>query len=86
MNKVLMFALGAAVGSLITWKLLEKKYKDLADEEIASVVERFKNREKEESNMLGDSEENTVWKDNPDTNVSDLSNKGKEKEAKVSWE
>ena len=29
MNKVLMFTLGAAVGSLITWKLLEKKYKDI---------------------------------------------------------
>lgn len=78
MNKVLMFALGAAVGSLITWKLLEKKYKDLADEEIESVVERFKNREKEESNMLRDSEENTVWKDNSDSNVSDVSNEEKE--------
>lgn len=77
MNKVLMFALGAAVGSLITWKLLEKKYKDLADEEIESVVERFKNREKEESNMLRDSEENTVWKDNPDNNVSDVSDEDK---------
>lgn len=69
MNKVLMFALGAAVGSLITWKLLEKKYKDLADEEIESVVERFKNREKEE---------NRVWKDNPDNNVSDVSDEEKE--------
>lgn len=48
MKNVIMFALGAATGSLITWKLVEKKYKDLADEEIASVVERFKNREKEE--------------------------------------
>lgn len=46
MDKVLMFALGAAAGSLLTWKLIEKKYKDLADEEIASVVERF--REKSE--------------------------------------
>lgn len=44
MDKVLMFALGAAAGSLLTWKLIEKKYKDLADEEIASVVERFRER------------------------------------------
>ena len=40
MNKLFIFSLGAAAGSLLTWKLIEKKYKDLADEEIASVVEQ----------------------------------------------
>lgn len=45
MNKVIAFVLGAAAGSLVTWKLIEKKYKDIADEEIASVVDRFKNKE-----------------------------------------
>lgn len=44
MNKLFIFGLGAATGSLLTWKLIEKKYKDLADEEIASVVEHFKTR------------------------------------------
>lgn len=44
MNKLFIFGLGAATGSLLTWKLIEKKYKDLADEEIASVVERFEVR------------------------------------------
>lgn len=48
MNKVIIFTLGAAVGSLLTWKLVEKKYKQIADEEIASVKETFRNREKEE--------------------------------------
>ena len=48
MRNVIMFTLGAATGSLITWKLVEKKYKKIADEEIASVVETFKNREKQE--------------------------------------
>ena len=69
MNKVLMFALGAAVGSLITWKLLEKKYKDLADEEIESVVERFKNREKEERHILNDFEHVVAYNDAPNEDL-----------------
>lgn len=48
MKNVLIFVLGAATGSVITWKLVEQKYKKIADEEIASVKERFKNRDKEE--------------------------------------
>lgn len=47
MNKAIMFVLGAAAGSLLTWKLLEKKYKQLADEEIESVIEHFRNKEKQ---------------------------------------
>lgn len=47
MKNLFIFAAGAAVGSIATWKLIEKYYKDLADEEIESVVETFKNREKE---------------------------------------
>lgn len=41
LSKVIIFAAGAAVGSLVTWKLVEKKYKQLADQEINSVLERF---------------------------------------------
>lgn len=52
MNKLFIFTLGAAAGSLLTWKLIEKKYKQLADEEIASVKETFKNREKDESKIV----------------------------------
>ena len=44
MKNLLFFVAGAAMGSVITWKLIEKKYKDLADEEIESVIETFKNR------------------------------------------
>lgn len=46
MKKVLIFVLGAGVGSLITWKLVKEKYKKIADEEIASVIDRFKQKEK----------------------------------------
>lgn len=38
-NKILIFAVGVAIGSAITWKLVKDKYKKLADEEIASVKE-----------------------------------------------
>lgn len=44
MKNLLCFVTGAAIGSVVTWKLIEKKYKDLADEEIESVIETFKNR------------------------------------------
>lgn len=51
MNKVIAFVLGAAAGSFITWKLVEKKYKQIADEEIESVIEQFKNRERADSGL-----------------------------------
>ena len=41
MKNLLFFVAGAAIGSIATWKLIEKKYKDLADEEIESVKETF---------------------------------------------
>lgn len=52
MNKVLVFALGAVAGSLVTWKLVEEKYKAIANDEIASVVEQFKKREETKSKVL----------------------------------
>ena len=55
MNKsifgVIGFVLGAAAGSLVTWKLIESKYQQIADEEVASVKKAYsmemaeKNRE-----------------------------------------
>ena len=45
MDKAIIFIIGAGIGSLITWKIVEEKYKKIADEEIESVIERFKNRE-----------------------------------------
>ena len=44
MNKVFIFALGAAAGSLVTWKIVEKKYKQIANEEIASVTKYYHNK------------------------------------------
>lgn len=39
LNKLFIFAVGAAVGSAVTWKFVETKYKKLADEDIASYKE-----------------------------------------------
>ena len=48
MNKsifgVIGFVLGAAAGSLVTWKLIEKKYMEMADDEIRSVKEMYRSR------------------------------------------
>ncbi len=44
LKNTLIFVTGAAIGAVVTWKLIEKKYKDLADEEIQSVIDTFKDR------------------------------------------
>lgn len=47
MNKVTgfaIFAIGAAIGSLVTWKLVKTKYERIAQEEINSVKETFAKR------------------------------------------
>lgn len=38
-SKILLFVSGACVGSVVTWKLIEKKYQQIAQEEIDSVKE-----------------------------------------------
>lgn len=45
---VLVFAAGAALGSVVTWKLVEKKYERIAQEEIDSVKEMYANMNKYE--------------------------------------
>lgn len=59
MKNLLCFVAGATIGSVVTWKLIEKKYKDLADEEIKSVKETFKNRK---SRITKDEVKKTVEK------------------------
>ncbi len=41
LSTVLGFVAGAAIGSVVTWQLVKKKYADLAQEEIDSVKEAF---------------------------------------------
>lgn len=41
MNKLFIFLAGVSIGSVVTFKFVEKKYKRIADEEIASVKESY---------------------------------------------
>ena len=51
MKNLFIFLTGAAIGSIATWKIIEKKYKDIADEEIESVKQVFKERQEKISNI-----------------------------------
>lgn len=44
LSKIAIFATGAAIGSVVTWRVLKTKYEQIAKEEIASVKEVFANR------------------------------------------
>lgn len=47
-NKIagfLMFAAGAAIGSVVTWKFVKTKYERIADEEIESIREVYSKKE-----------------------------------------
>ena len=54
LTNAVAFVTGAAIGSLVTWKLLKDRYERLVQEEIESVKEVFSRRLSEESD---DSEE-----------------------------
>lgn len=45
LSKIFMFTAGAALGSVVTWKLLDEKYKKIAQEEIDSVKEYYRGRQ-----------------------------------------
>lgn len=53
MNKLLIFVVGATLGSAATWYILKDRYKKIADEEIASVKEMYskKNQTKKEESI-----------------------------------
>lgn len=48
LSKVFIFALGAGIGSLVTWKIVKTKYEQIAQEEIDSVIEKFAPRKERE--------------------------------------
>ena len=51
LNNFVIFAVGAAIGSAVTWKFVKTKYERIADEEIASVKERYSQRAESEENF-----------------------------------
>ena len=47
-KSLLIFTAGAAIGSVVTWQFVKKKYEQIAQEEIDSVKETFSKRQKTE--------------------------------------
>lgn len=63
LNNFVMLAIGAVIGSAVTWKITKTKYERIAQEEIDSVKKVFsvkkdnnKTEEKEEENIIVDNE------------------------------
>lgn len=44
LSSVLIFAVGAAVGSVVTWKLIETRYKQLVEEDRESMEEYYRSK------------------------------------------
>lgn len=59
-KNIIIFSLGAAIGSVVTWKLVKAKYEQIAQEEIDSVKEVYsRNRKKIEKKTEEPKEEKT---------------------------
>lgn len=67
---IVAFSLGAAVGSLITWKLIDAKYKQIADDEIRDVKEHFLDMKRK---MRGEIEEDCEEKPEENAVISEYS-------------
>lgn len=67
MKNFLCFLAGVGIGSVITWKITENYYRQIANEEIESVVHRFKELENKlnKDDILGEKGEKN---DNPGIN------------------
>lgn len=65
---IFMFAAGAAIGSLATWKFVKTKYERIAQEEIESVKETWERLNREES----DSEEEELCEEDAEEDPSDV--------------
>ena len=49
LSNIFMFAAGAAIGTVVTWKLVKTKYEQIANEEIEEIREYY--RSKNESSV-----------------------------------
>lgn len=84
LSNILMFAVGAAIGSVVTWKLVDKKYAQIAQEEIDSIRDFYADRDDEKTEGE-DSEEDDEDYDNERKYVRLVKNEGYagEEDAKV---
>lgn len=70
LNDLIIFTVGAAIGSVVTWKLVKTKYEQIAQEEIDSIKEYYSDKHDteeivEEQNIEDEDEEEdfTTMKD-----------------------
>ena len=77
MNKVFIFLLGAASGSLVTWAIVKEVYERIADEEIENVVDYY--RSKEEIEELEEENEDLSEEDY-EAKLEDLGYQGESKD------
>ena len=63
LNNIIVFAAGAAIGSVVTWKLVKTKYEQIAQEEIDSVKELYSSRQGESNGPKPVSEEESDEED-----------------------
>lgn len=60
LTHIFAFLSGAAIGSVVTWKLIKTKYEKIAQEEIDSVKEEFSKCKKEDKDVLENDENKDV--------------------------
>ena len=60
LSSFLIFATGAAIGSVVTWKLIETKYRRIADEEIESVKEHYRSKQQDDTEEESEDYENDI--------------------------
>lgn len=57
LKNAFIFAIGATVGSVVTWKILKVKYEQIAQEDIDDVKSYYRNREKKLSEQVDEAHE-----------------------------
>ena len=62
------FAIGAATGAEVTWRIVKEKYEQIASEEIASVKERFLQRTIKKEEINNSTSQPEIKKDNNHNN------------------
>ena len=83
MKNVLWFMCGATLGSLVTWKLVDEKYKRLAQKEIDEVREYYKGKKEEEPEEVNEYPHKTGVGPYPGKEERDMSYVEREEYSKV---
>lgn len=72
LKNTIIFAVGAAVGSAVTWKLLKTKYEQIANEEIASVKETYAKKSLEEIEKKSDDDYEEIIDEDEIKNLAEI--------------